>query len=80
MECDICHSAQHFRRECPRGDGRGRVRQYIWVERIPTYSTSIGSRFWPTLLTAQPQSFISWLPGICASMNLENYADELFEE
>eukprot|EP00959_Pyramimonas_sp_CCMP1952_P346982 7267303-Pyramimonas_sp.AAC.1 len=24
MGCDICHSAQHFRRECPRGDGRGR--------------------------------------------------------
>eukprot|EP00959_Pyramimonas_sp_CCMP1952_P446575 9350440-Pyramimonas_sp.AAC.1 len=24
MECDICHSAQHFRRECPRGDGKGR--------------------------------------------------------
>eukprot|EP00959_Pyramimonas_sp_CCMP1952_P239035 4995599-Pyramimonas_sp.AAC.1 len=23
-ECDICHSMQHFRRECPRGDGRGR--------------------------------------------------------
>eukprot|EP00959_Pyramimonas_sp_CCMP1952_P161536 3377907-Pyramimonas_sp.AAC.1 len=23
MECDICHSTQHFRRECPRGDGRG---------------------------------------------------------
>eukprot|EP00959_Pyramimonas_sp_CCMP1952_P225735 4720321-Pyramimonas_sp.AAC.1 len=24
MECDICHIAQHFRRECPQGDGRGR--------------------------------------------------------
>eukprot|EP00959_Pyramimonas_sp_CCMP1952_P095922 2005578-Pyramimonas_sp.AAC.1 len=24
MECDICRSAQHFRRECLRGDGRGR--------------------------------------------------------
>eukprot|EP00959_Pyramimonas_sp_CCMP1952_P435717 9124179-Pyramimonas_sp.AAC.1 len=23
-ECDICHSTQHFRRECPQGDGRGR--------------------------------------------------------
>eukprot|EP00959_Pyramimonas_sp_CCMP1952_P368698 7723003-Pyramimonas_sp.AAC.1 len=24
MERDICHSTQHFRRECPQGDGRGR--------------------------------------------------------
>eukprot|EP00959_Pyramimonas_sp_CCMP1952_P124165 2596389-Pyramimonas_sp.AAC.1 len=24
MECYICHSTQQFRRECPRGDGRGR--------------------------------------------------------
>eukprot|EP00959_Pyramimonas_sp_CCMP1952_P053259 1114007-Pyramimonas_sp.AAC.1 len=24
MECDICHSTQHFHRECPQGDGRGR--------------------------------------------------------
>eukprot|EP00959_Pyramimonas_sp_CCMP1952_P157816 3299933-Pyramimonas_sp.AAC.1 len=24
VECDICHSTQHFRRECPQGDGRGR--------------------------------------------------------
>eukprot|EP00959_Pyramimonas_sp_CCMP1952_P321104 6719612-Pyramimonas_sp.AAC.1 len=24
MECDICHSTQHFRRECPQCDGRGR--------------------------------------------------------
>eukprot|EP00959_Pyramimonas_sp_CCMP1952_P197694 4134579-Pyramimonas_sp.AAC.1 len=24
MECDICHSTQHFRRECPQGDGGGR--------------------------------------------------------
>eukprot|EP00959_Pyramimonas_sp_CCMP1952_P058558 1222905-Pyramimonas_sp.AAC.1 len=24
MECDICHSTQHVRRECPQGDGRGR--------------------------------------------------------
>eukprot|EP00959_Pyramimonas_sp_CCMP1952_P288748 6038566-Pyramimonas_sp.AAC.1 len=24
MECDICHITQHFRRECPRGDGGGR--------------------------------------------------------
>eukprot|EP00959_Pyramimonas_sp_CCMP1952_P264520 5530947-Pyramimonas_sp.AAC.1 len=24
MECAIRHSAQHFRRECPQGDGRGR--------------------------------------------------------
>eukprot|EP00959_Pyramimonas_sp_CCMP1952_P273303 5712516-Pyramimonas_sp.AAC.1 len=25
MECDICHSAQHSRSECPQGDGRGRA-------------------------------------------------------
>eukprot|EP00959_Pyramimonas_sp_CCMP1952_P446774 9354970-Pyramimonas_sp.AAC.1 len=24
IECDICHSAEHFRRECPQGDVRGR--------------------------------------------------------
>eukprot|EP00959_Pyramimonas_sp_CCMP1952_P459007 9477554-Pyramimonas_sp.AAC.1 len=24
MECDACHSAPHFRRECPQGDGSGR--------------------------------------------------------
>ena len=24
MECDICGSTQHFRRECPKGDGKGR--------------------------------------------------------
>eukprot|EP00959_Pyramimonas_sp_CCMP1952_P414907 8693229-Pyramimonas_sp.AAC.1 len=24
MERDICHSTQHFRRECSQGDGRGR--------------------------------------------------------
>eukprot|EP00959_Pyramimonas_sp_CCMP1952_P390426 8181340-Pyramimonas_sp.AAC.1 len=24
MECDIWHSARHFRRERPQGDGRGR--------------------------------------------------------
>eukprot|EP00959_Pyramimonas_sp_CCMP1952_P135768 2840375-Pyramimonas_sp.AAC.1 len=24
MECDICRSTQHHRRECPQGDGRGR--------------------------------------------------------
>eukprot|EP00959_Pyramimonas_sp_CCMP1952_P448691 9395522-Pyramimonas_sp.AAC.1 len=24
MECDICRSTQHFCRECPQGDGRGR--------------------------------------------------------
>eukprot|EP00959_Pyramimonas_sp_CCMP1952_P076041 1589112-Pyramimonas_sp.AAC.1 len=23
-QCDICHSTQHFRRECPQSDGRGR--------------------------------------------------------
>eukprot|EP00959_Pyramimonas_sp_CCMP1952_P206643 4321331-Pyramimonas_sp.AAC.1 len=23
-ECDICHSTQILRRECPQGDGRGR--------------------------------------------------------
>ena len=25
MECDICGSTQHFRRECPKGDGKGRA-------------------------------------------------------
>eukprot|EP00959_Pyramimonas_sp_CCMP1952_P310652 6501079-Pyramimonas_sp.AAC.1 len=24
VECNICHCAQHFRRECPQGDGGGR--------------------------------------------------------
>eukprot|EP00959_Pyramimonas_sp_CCMP1952_P018516 391117-Pyramimonas_sp.AAC.1 len=23
LECDICHSTQHFRRECPQGNGGG---------------------------------------------------------
>eukprot|EP00959_Pyramimonas_sp_CCMP1952_P178581 3732707-Pyramimonas_sp.AAC.1 len=40
------------------------VRQYIWLKRTPTYSMLTGSHFWPALPTAQPQSFISWLPGI----------------
>eukprot|EP00959_Pyramimonas_sp_CCMP1952_P451429 9451690-Pyramimonas_sp.AAC.1 len=56
------------------------VRQCIWLKRTPTCSASTGSHFWPTLLTAQPQLSTSWLPGMCASMNRENYADELFEE
>eukprot|EP00959_Pyramimonas_sp_CCMP1952_P115495 2414257-Pyramimonas_sp.AAC.2 len=39
----------------PRAMEEAGVRQYIWLKRTPTCSASIGGRFWPTLLTAQPQ-------------------------
>eukprot|EP00959_Pyramimonas_sp_CCMP1952_P197655 4133750-Pyramimonas_sp.AAC.1 len=61
MECDIFHSTQQFRRECPRGDGRGRG---------------------PSIHLAQTDSdmqCVDW-EYLCASMNLDNCADELFEE
>eukprot|EP00959_Pyramimonas_sp_CCMP1952_P338262 7083668-Pyramimonas_sp.AAC.1 len=64
MECDACHSAQHFRRDCLQVMEEAGVRQCIWLRRTPTYSMLTGSRFWPTLPTAQPQLFMSWLPGI----------------
>eukprot|EP00959_Pyramimonas_sp_CCMP1952_P070849 1479676-Pyramimonas_sp.AAC.1 len=32
MERDICHSTQHFRRECPRSDGRGRGPSTHWAQ------------------------------------------------
>eukprot|EP00959_Pyramimonas_sp_CCMP1952_P163895 3426638-Pyramimonas_sp.AAC.1 len=61
MECDICHRTQHFRRECPQGDGRGRG---------------------PSIHLAQTDSdvqYVGW-EYFSASVTLENYADELFEE
>eukprot|EP00959_Pyramimonas_sp_CCMP1952_P293603 6140561-Pyramimonas_sp.AAC.1 len=32
MECDICHSAQHCRRECPQGDGRCRGSSILFAQ------------------------------------------------
>eukprot|EP00959_Pyramimonas_sp_CCMP1952_P206634 4321160-Pyramimonas_sp.AAC.1 len=32
MECDICNSTQHFRRECPPGDGGGRGPSMHWAQ------------------------------------------------
>eukprot|EP00959_Pyramimonas_sp_CCMP1952_P067132 1401482-Pyramimonas_sp.AAC.1 len=56
MQYDICHSTQHFRRECPRGDGGGRG---------------------PSMHLTQTDSDKQYLS---ASMSLDNYAGELFEE
>eukprot|EP00959_Pyramimonas_sp_CCMP1952_P064636 1349021-Pyramimonas_sp.AAC.1 len=80
MECDICHST-HFRRECPRGDARGRG-----ASMHPAQTDSdMQSVDWGSLL-ANPADGSATIVHcvaagyISASLALENYADELFDE
>eukprot|EP00959_Pyramimonas_sp_CCMP1952_P002984 61869-Pyramimonas_sp.AAC.1 len=81
MECEICHNTHHFRRECPRGDGRGRGPSMHLAQ------TDSDMQFvdWETRLTDPADRSVAnvnfmaakfWSAGI----SLENYADEAFEE
>eukprot|EP00959_Pyramimonas_sp_CCMP1952_P038049 796240-Pyramimonas_sp.AAC.1 len=81
MECDICHITQHFRRECPQGDGRGRgpsihlVQTDSDIQHVDRESfladPADGSA---TIVHFRAARYLS------ASVALENYAGELFEE
>eukprot|EP00959_Pyramimonas_sp_CCMP1952_P069271 1445655-Pyramimonas_sp.AAC.1 len=81
MECDMCRSTQHFRRECPRGDGRGRgpsmhPAQTISVMQCVDWGSLLAdpAHSSATVVNLMAARYLS------ASMALENCADELFEE
>eukprot|EP00959_Pyramimonas_sp_CCMP1952_P178953 3741069-Pyramimonas_sp.AAC.1 len=81
MECDICHSTQHFRRDCPRGDGRGRGPS-IHLARTDSDMQYVD---WESLLADPadgPATMVHFMAAayLSASVTLENFADELFEE
>eukprot|EP00959_Pyramimonas_sp_CCMP1952_P025397 532830-Pyramimonas_sp.AAC.1 len=81
MECDACHSPQHIRRERPQGDGRGRgpsmhlaqtdsdTQHVDWEP--PLAGPADGSA---TIVNLMAARYLN------ASMTLENYSDELFDQ
>eukprot|EP00959_Pyramimonas_sp_CCMP1952_P423961 8880439-Pyramimonas_sp.AAC.1 len=81
MECDICHSAQHSRRECPK------VMEEAWGPSTHLAQTGSDLQYvdWQSLL-ADPADGSAILlhfmaaRHLCAGMTLENYADELFKD
>eukprot|EP00959_Pyramimonas_sp_CCMP1952_P315602 6605550-Pyramimonas_sp.AAC.1 len=81
MECDICHSTQHFRRECPQGDGRGRGLSMLLAQ------TDSDMQYvdWESLLADPADSLVAVMNFMAArylsaSVSFENCASELFEE
>eukprot|EP00959_Pyramimonas_sp_CCMP1952_P016258 344179-Pyramimonas_sp.AAC.1 len=81
MECHVCHSMQHFRRQCPQGDGRGRGPSM----HLAQTDSDIQYVDWESLLADpadSPAAVVNSMAAryLSASMSLENYADELFEE
>eukprot|EP00959_Pyramimonas_sp_CCMP1952_P275428 5756935-Pyramimonas_sp.AAC.1 len=77
MECDICQSTQHFRRECLQGDGGGRG---------PLMHMALTDSDIQESLLADPADGSAAVVNVMAarrlgaSMYLENCADRLFEE
>eukprot|EP00959_Pyramimonas_sp_CCMP1952_P093714 1960985-Pyramimonas_sp.AAC.1 len=81
MDCDICRSAQHFRRECPRGDGRGRGPS---IHRAQTDS-DIQHVDWESLIVDFADGSATIVHSMAvrylrASIALDSYADVLFKE
>eukprot|EP00959_Pyramimonas_sp_CCMP1952_P109201 2283917-Pyramimonas_sp.AAC.1 len=81
MECDVCHSTQHFRRECPQGDGRGRG-QSMHLAQI---DSDIQYVDWGSHLADPADSSVAVVNFmvaryLSACMSLENYVDGLLEE
>eukprot|EP00959_Pyramimonas_sp_CCMP1952_P395925 8295858-Pyramimonas_sp.AAC.1 len=81
MERDICHSTQHFRRECLRSDGGGRGPSM----HLAQTDSDIQHVDWGSLLADPADSSVAVGNSMAArylsaSMSLENYADGLFEE
>eukprot|EP00959_Pyramimonas_sp_CCMP1952_P331074 6932927-Pyramimonas_sp.AAC.1 len=80
MERDICHSTQYFRRECPRGDGRGRGPS----THLAQTDSDMQYVDWGSLLAGPADSSATvadfMVAGyLSASTTLENCADELFD-
>eukprot|EP00959_Pyramimonas_sp_CCMP1952_P070701 1476071-Pyramimonas_sp.AAC.1 len=82
MECDTCHSTQHFRREFPQGDGGGGRGPSMHLAQTKSGMQYV---YWESLV-ADPADSSAAVVNIMAarhlgaSMSLENCADELFEE
>eukprot|EP00959_Pyramimonas_sp_CCMP1952_P141792 2967760-Pyramimonas_sp.AAC.1 len=66
MECDICHSTQHFRHECPQGDRRGRGPSIHLAQADSDMQYVDWDLFQLALPIAQQQLSTSWLPDISA--------------
>eukprot|EP00959_Pyramimonas_sp_CCMP1952_P197005 4119401-Pyramimonas_sp.AAC.1 len=78
----MCHSTQHFRRECPRGDVSGRGQSSMQLAQTDSCMQHVD---WETLLTEpadNPAAAVNFMAAgyLRASMSFENCADELFEE
>eukprot|EP00959_Pyramimonas_sp_CCMP1952_P280742 5868132-Pyramimonas_sp.AAC.1 len=81
IECVICHSARHFRRECPQGDGRGRGLSM----HLAQTDSDMQYVDWGSLLADPADGSATVIDFVAAGylsarMALESYADELFEE
>eukprot|EP00959_Pyramimonas_sp_CCMP1952_P196969 4118417-Pyramimonas_sp.AAC.1 len=81
MECEICRSTQHSRRECPKGDGRGRGPSM----HLAQDDSDMQYADWETLLADladNPTAAANFMVArhLSASISLERCADELFEE
>ena len=76
MECDICGSTQHFRRECPKGDGKGRPSAHLAQESDDVEYVDLESFFASD--NTSPVYFMT-MQYMNAAGVLTDYAEDLFE-